>query len=86
MLTRSYVIREFSKEGIMTRPVATMWSEGRPGEYMFGDSYSDEQFKSRGDAEKAIYDFFLRLWRREGGPMYINPCYTVVELFGFEGE
>ena len=86
MLTRSYVIREFSKEGIMTRPVATMWSEGPPGEYLFGDAYSDKQFKSRGDAEKAIYDLFFRMWKKEGGPMHISPRFTVVELFGFEGE
>jgi hypothetical protein len=53
---------------------------------LFGDAYSDEQFKSRGDAEKAIYDFFFRLWRREGGPMHITPRFTVVELFGFEAD
>jgi len=75
-----------SKEGIMIRPVAANWSEGRPGEYMFGDSYSDEQFKSRGDAEKAIYDFFFRMWKKEGGPMHISPRFTVVELFGFEAD
>jgi hypothetical protein len=86
MLTRSYVIRELSKEGIMIRPIAVSWNEGYPGEYLFGDSYSDEQFKSRGDAEKAIYDFFFRMWKKEGGPMHISPRFTVVELFGFEGE
>ncbi len=86
MLTRSYVVREMSKEGIMIRPVASSWSEGRPGEYMFGDSYSDELFETRGDAEKAIYDFFFRMWKKEGGPMHISPRFTVVELFGFEGE
>ena len=86
MLTRSYVVREMSKEGIMIRPIAVSWDEGSPGEYLFGDSYSDKQFKSRGDAEKAIYDFFFRMWKKEGGPMYISPRFTVVELFGFEGE
>lgn len=86
MLTRSYVIRELSKEGIMIRPIAVSWDEGSPGEYLFGDSYSDKQFKSRGDAEKAIYDFFFRMWKKEGGPMHISPRFTVVELFGFEGE
>jgi hypothetical protein len=86
MLTRSYVIRELSKEGIMIRPIAVSWNEGSPGTYLFGDSYSDEQFKSRGDAEKAIYDFFFRMWKKEGGSMYISPRFTVVELFGFEGE
>ena len=86
MLIRSYVVREFSKEGIMTRPVANNWDEGFPGEYMFGDSYSDKLFETRGDAEKAIYDLFFRMWKREGGPMHISPRFTVVELFGFEAE
>jgi hypothetical protein len=86
MLTRSYVVRKMIDEGIMIRPMAANWSEGRPGEYLFGDSYSDEHFKSREDAEKAIYDLFFRMWKKEGGPMHISPRFTVVELFGFEGE
>jgi hypothetical protein len=86
MLTRSYVVRELTNEGLMIRPVATNWSEGSPGTYLFGESSFDELFESRGDAEKAIYDFFFRMWKKEGGPMHISPRFTVVELFGFEGE
>lgn len=86
MLIRQYVVREMSKEGLMIRPVATNWTEGTPGEYLFGDLYSDERYKTRGDAEKAVYDFMFRLWEKEGGEMYITPRYTVIELFGFEGE
>ena len=89
MLTRSYVIRELNEIGFLARPVATNWIEGTPGEYLFGDSYSDEQFKSRGDAENAIYDFFFRtnrMWKKEGGPIHVDPRFTVVEVFGFEGE
>ena len=86
MMTRSYVIRELTKEGLHVRPMAVNWLEGRPGEYMFGDAYSDELFETRGDAEKAIYDLFFRMWKKEGGPMHISPRFTVVELFGFEGE
>ena len=86
MLIRQYVVRELSKEGIMIRPIATSWTEGPPGEYLFGDSYSDERYETRGDAEKAIYDFYFRMWKKEGGEMYITPRFTVIELFGFEGE
>ena len=86
MLTRSYVVRELNEIGFLARPVATNWIEGTPGKYLFGDSYSDEQFESRGDAEKAIYDFFFRMWKKEGGPMHVVPRFTVIELFGFEGE
>jgi hypothetical protein len=86
MFIRSYVIRELSKEGLMTRPIAISWDEGCPGEYLFGDSYSDELFESRGDAEKAIYDLFFRMWKNEDVPMYAAPRFTVIELFGFEGE
>lgn len=86
MMIRQYVVREMSKEGLMIRPVATNWTEGTPGEYLFGDSYSDERFDTRKEAEQAIYDFMFRLWKKEGGEMYINPRYTVIELFGFEGE
>jgi hypothetical protein len=86
MLTRSYVIRELSKEGIMIRPIAVSWNEGSPGEYLFGDSCSDEHFETREDAEKAIYDLFFRMWKKEGGPMHISPRFTVVELFGFEAD
>ena len=86
MMTRSYVIRELTKEGLYVRPVAVNWSEGAPGEYLFGGVYSDELFETRGDAEKAIYDLFFRMWKKEGGPMHISPRFTVVELFGFEGE
>jgi hypothetical protein len=86
MLIRQYVVRELSKEGIMIRPIATNWNEGPPGEYLFGDSYSDERYETRGDAEKAIYDFYFRMWKKEGASMYIAPRFTVIELFGFEGE
>ena len=86
MMIRQYVVREMSKEGLMIRPVATNWTEGTPGEYLFGDSYSDERFDTRKEAEQAIYDFMFRLWKKEGGKMYITPRYTVIELFGFEGE
>ena len=89
MMTRSYVIRELTKHShfsYLARPVAVNWSEGSPGEHLFGDSYSDELFETRGDAEKAIYDLFFRMWKKEGGPMHISPRFTVVELFGFEGE
>lgn len=86
MFIRQYVIREMSKEGVMTRPIATNWDEGMPGEYLFGDSYSDNWFNTRGDAEKAIYDFYFRIWKKEGGQMYVTPRFTVIELFGFEGE
>ena len=86
MMIRQYVVREMSKEGLMIRPVATNWTEGTPGEYLFGDSYSDERYETRGDAEKAVYDFMFRLWKKEGGEIYITPRFTVIELFGFEGE
>ena len=86
MLTRSYVVRELTEHGHLARPVATNWSEGSPGEHLFGDEYSDTLFETRKEAEQAIYDFFWGLWKKEKGPMYITPHYTVVELFGFEGE
>jgi hypothetical protein len=86
MMIRQYVVREMSKEGLMIRPVATNWTEGTPGEYLFGDSYSDERFETRGDAEKAIYDLYFRMWKKEAGPIYLTPRFTVIELFGFEGE
>ena len=86
MMTRSYVIRELTKEGLHVRPVAVNWSEGSPGEYLFGDDYSDTKFETRKEAEQAIYDFFWGLWKKEKGPMYITPRFTVIELFGFEGE
>jgi hypothetical protein len=86
MLTRSYVVRELTINGLHVRPMAFNWDEGYPGTYLFGDEYSDKLFKSRGDAEKAIYDFFFRMWKKEGGPMHVVPRFTVIELFGFEGE
>lgn len=86
MLIRQYVIREMSKEGIMIRPIATSWTEGPPGEYLFGNSYSDKRYGTRGDAEKAIYDFYFRMWKKESGPMHVTPRFTVIEVFGFEGE
>ena len=86
MMIRRYVIRELSNEGLMVRPIATSWDEGTPGEYLFGDSYSDEQYDTRSDAEKAVYDFYFRMWEKEGDSMYASPRFTVIELFGFEGE
>jgi hypothetical protein len=86
MLIKKYVIREFSEEGSMIRPVAHNWYEGSPGEYLFGDSCSDEQYETREDAEKAIYDFFSRNRKKSGGPIYVTPRFTVVELFGFDDE
>jgi hypothetical protein len=87
MLIKKYVIREFSEEGSMIRPVAHNWYEGSPGEYLFGgDSCYDNQFESREDAEKAIYDFFSNTLKKAGDPMYIRPRFTVIELFGFESE
>lgn len=86
MLIRKYVIRELSKEGLLVRPVAANWLEGTPGEYLFGDSYSDERYETRSDAEKAIYDFYFRMWKKEGDQMYASPRFTVIELFGFEAD
>lgn len=86
MLTRHYVVRELTKEGILERPVANNWTEGTPGECLFGDEYLDTLFDTRKEAEQAIYDFFWNLWKKEIGQMYVLPRYTVVELFGFEGE
>lgn len=86
LMIRQYAIREMSEEGLMFRPVATSWAEGTLGEYLFGDSYSDKWFDTRKEAEQAIYDFLFRLWKKEGGEMYVTPRYTVIEVFGFEGE
>lgn len=86
MLIRQYVVREMSKEGLMVRPIATAWTEGPLGEHLFGDSYSDERYDTRSDAEKAIYDFYFRMWKKEAGPMYVRPRFTVIELFGFEAD
>jgi hypothetical protein len=86
MLVKSYVIREMIDAGVMIRPVANNWYEGLPGEYLFGDSYSDEQFESREDAEQAIYKYFSRVHKKEGGSMYVAPRFAVIELFGFEAE
>ena len=86
MMIRKYVIRELSKEGLLVRPVAANWLEGTSGEYLFGDSYSDERYDTSSDAEKAIYDFYFRMWKKEGDQMYASPRFTVIELFGFEGE
>jgi len=88
MLTRVYVIRELTKHGHLARPVATNWSEGSPGEFLFGDEYSDKQFETRKEAEQAIYDFLWGLFKKDkfGLPFTVAPRYTVVELIGFEGE
>lgn len=86
MLTRNYVIRELNRDGLMTRPVANNWSEGAPGEHLFGNEYEDELYDTREEAEQAIYDFFFGLWKKEKGQLYVKPCYTVIEMFGFEGE
>ena len=86
MLIRKYVIRKLSKEGLLVRPVAANGGEGTPGEHLFGDSYTDERYETRSDAEKVIYDFYFRMWKKEGGPMYASPRFTVIELLGFEGE
>ncbi len=88
MLTRSYVVRELTDHGHLTRPVATNWSEGSPGEHLFGDEYSDKMFETRKEAEQAIYDFFSDVFKKDKFtlPFTVTPCYTVVEMFGFEGE
>lgn len=86
MLTKSYVIREVFDNGTMIRPVATNRSEGSLGEYLFGNSYSDESFESREDAEQAIYEYFVRMQKNEWGSMYVSPRFAVIELFGFYGE
>lgn len=88
MLIRSYVIRELSAEGLMIRPIASNWSEGSPGQYLFGDEYSDKQYDTRKEAEQAIYDFFWDIFKKDKFtlPFTVTPRFTVVELIGFEGE
>jgi hypothetical protein len=77
-----------TEHGHLARPVANNWSEGTPGEHLFGDSYSDELFATRKEAEQAIYDFFWDAFKKDKFtlPFTVTPRFTVVELFGFEGE
>lgn len=86
MLVRRYVIRELSKEGHLIRPIANNWSEGAPGYFIWGDDYSDMEFETQKAAEHAIYDFFWGIWKKDKGPLYATPRYTVIEVLGFEGE
>ena len=87
MMIRQYAIRELISEGLMIRPVATKWSEGTPGEYLFREKkYPEERwFDTRKDAEEAILDFFWLMSTNENDPFYA-PRFTVIEVFGFKGE
>lgn len=88
-LTRHYVIRELTKEGIMARPVVGNWNHG---EHLFSDEFYDDCYETHQDAEKAIYDYMKSMYddhkKSKWGhtEFLVRPCYTVIEQIGFKGE